>query len=96
MQGLQSQTCDISFSVHSAGSFSKEEEEEEEVWLLDTKALWQETLESATRLAAQDQRFRAALKKHPKVQRWLADYRDGALGKQHVKELAPMVALLTQ
>ena len=73
-----------------------EEEEEEEIWLLETKALWQETLALATGLAAQDQRFRAALKRDPKVQRWLADYRDGALGKQHVKELAPMVALLTR
>ena len=93
-KALQAQTCDISFLAGSAGRIS--EEEEEEIWLLETKALWQETLASATRLAAQDQRFRAALKRDTKVQRWLADYREGALGKQHVKELAPMVALLTR
>lgn len=51
---------------------------------------------SATRWAGRNQSFRAALKRDPKVQRWLADYRDGALGMQHVKELAPIIALLTR
>ena len=64
--------------------------------MLESKPMWQETVESATRLAGQDHTFRAALKRDSRAQQWLADARDGAIGMKCVRELDPLVALLTR
>ena len=69
-------------------------EEEGEIWLLDSKPLWQQTIKAATKLASQSEAFRRALRSHPSVQQWLADKRDGSLGQNQVKELDPLLAVL--
>ena len=68
--------------------------EEGEIWLLDSKPLWQRTIKAATKLASQSEAFRRALRSHPSVQQWLADKRGGSLGQNQVKELDPLLAVL--
>ena len=69
-------------------------EEEEEIWLLDSKPLWQQTITAATKLASQSEAFRRALRSQPSVQQWLADKRSGSLGQNQVRELDPLLAIL--
>ncbi len=69
--------------------------DEEDNWLLDSKPLWQQMIKYATRLAAQCKEFRGALKKDPRIQQCLADSRGATQPQIDVKELSPLLTVLT-
>ena len=68
--------------------------DEEDGWLLESKPLWQEMIESATHLASQCGEFRDALKRAPRIKQCLVDSR-GTTGRQiDVKEISPLLEVL--